>query len=349
MSENNIAVVILNWNTRDMLKRYLPEVIRHSRFSGASIVVADNGSNDGSCELIEKDFPEVQLIKLDKNYGFAGGYNRAIKRIKAKYSVLLNSDVIPSPNWLSPLFENLETSNNIAAAVPKIKSLKAPTMFEYAGAAGGFIDKWGYTFCRGRIFDSLEQDEGQYSNSGDIFWGSGAALMVRTELFNQTGGLNEHFFAHMEEIDWCWRMKNLGMQIQYVPDSEVFHLGGGTLSAMSSHKTYLNFRNNLFLLYRNLPDKGLHQTLFFRLLLDGVAALKFFISGDLNNLKAIFRAHRDYFRRKPFLREERTLLRKDIRKENHKEIYQGSIIWDYFIRGKKHFGELNFPDIQNKL
>jgi GT2 family glycosyltransferase len=345
MPENNIAVVILNWNTRDMLKNYLPEVIRHSRYPGTTIVVADNGSNDGSCELIEKEFPEVQLIKLDKNYGFAGGYNRALLQIKAKYSVLLNSDVVPAPNWLPTLFRRMENNSDIAATVPKIKSMKDQSVFEYAGAAGGFIDKWGYTFCRGRIFDTLEKDERQYQESGDIFWGSGAALMVRTELFNQTLGLNEHFFAHMEEIDWCWRMKNQGLKIHYVAESEIFHLGGGTLNAMSSHKTYLNFRNNLFLLYRNLPEKGLQRKLFWRLLLDGVAALKFLLSGEFSNVRAVLRAHRDYFARLPYLRKERKILRTKVTQETHKEMYPGSIIMDYFIRGKKYFRDLNFPEI----
>lgn len=345
MPENNIAVVILNWNTRDMLNSYLPEVIRHSQQPGTIIVVADNGSNDGSCELVEKEFPEVRLIKLDKNYGFAEGYNRSLLQIKAKYTVLLNSDVVPAPNWLSPLFNQMENQHDVAAVVPKIKSLKDRTMFEYAGAAGGFIDKYGYTFCRGRIFDVLEKDNLQYQQSGDVFWGSGAALMVRTELYNRTGGLNKHFFAHMEEIDWCWRMKNQGLRIRYVAESEVFHLGGGTLNAMSSHKTYLNFRNNLFLLYRNLSEKELQRTLFFRLILDGVAVFKFLLSGEFSNARAVFRAHRDYLRRLPFLREERASLSKKVTKECHREIYSGSIIRDFFFRGRKYFRDLNFPGI----
>jgi GT2 family glycosyltransferase len=342
MADENIAVVILNWNTLDMLKSYLPKVIQNSRHPGTSVIVADNGSSDGSCELIEKEFPEVQLIRLDKNYGFAGGYNRALQQIKTKYAVLLNSDVVPASNWLPPLFDHMETSQDIAATVPKIKSLETPTMFEYAGAAGGFIDKWGYPFCRGRVFDRIEKDQHQYDEPGEIFWGSGAALMVRTKSFNESGGLDEHFFAHMEEIDWCWRMKNRGWKISYTPKSEIFHLGGGTLNAMSSHKTYLNFRNNLFMLYRNLPQKKLAPTIFFRLLLDGVAAIKYILSGEWGNTKAVYKAHRDYFKRIPELKEERLKLQQEVTVFSHKEIYPHSLILDFFLRGKKKFSDLNF-------
>jgi len=342
MAEPNIAVVILNWNTKDMLKRYLPEVIQNSGHPGTNIIVADNGSNDGSCELIKKEFPEVQLIRLDKNYGFAGGYNRALRQITAKYTVLLNSDVVPAPFWLAPLFKHMEISRETVACVPKIKALNQPEMFEYAGAAGGFIDKWGYPFCRGRIFDQLEQDLHQYDKSSDIFWGSGAALMVKTKDFNESGGLHEHFFAHMEEIDWCWRMKNQGWKISYIPESEIFHLGGGTLNAMSSRKTYLNFRNNLFMLYRNIPKKYLRATIFVRLLLDGVAAAKFLFSGEWKNTKAVFRAHRDYFKRIPVLRSERLQLQQKTTVFNHKEIYSNTLIIDFFLKGKKKFSDLNF-------
>ncbi|WP_291860519.1 glycosyltransferase family 2 protein [Marinilabilia sp.] len=342
MPEPTIAIVILNWNTRSMLERFLPDVLENSKLPGATVVVADNGSNDGSGELIKQNFPEVKLLQLNKNYGFAGGYNRALNQIDATYSVLLNSDVIPGPNWLEPLVRQLENHPNCAACVPKIKDLNHPEMFEYAGAAGGFIDKWGYPFCRGRIFDRVEKDHGQYNKPGDVFWGSGAALMVRTKEFNQSGGLDEHFFAHMEEIDWCWRIKNQGMTIAYIPKSTIFHLGGGTLNAMSSHKTYLNFRNNLFMLYRNLPQNSFQSTIFVRLMLDGIAAIKFLVSGEWKNTKAVFRAHRDYFKRIPQLKKERLELQNKTTVFSHKEIYPNSLILDFFIRGRKKFSDLNF-------
>jgi hypothetical protein len=344
MPESSVAVVILNWNTRSMLERFLPDVLKNSNHPGVTVVVADNGSTDGSQELVKEKFPAVSLIRLDKNYGFAGGYNRALQQIDATYSVLLNSDVIPAPDWLMPLVRHMESTPDCAACVPKIKDLKNPEMFEYAGAAGGFIDKWGYPFCRGRIFDQIEKDHQQYNEAGDIFWGSGAALLVRTSEFNQSGGLDEHFFAHMEEIDWCWRMKNRAKSIYYIPQSEVFHLGGGTLNAMSPHKTYLNFRNNLFMLYRNLPSNKLRKTILTRLLLDGVAAIKLLISDGFGHTRAVYRAHRDYFKRIPDLRRERNNLLKNVTTTTHTEIYPQSIIMDFFLRGMKRFSDLDFKN-----
>lgn len=339
---NSTAIVILNWNTSDLLKRFLPLVINRSQYPGVEIVVADNGSTDDSASLVANTFPEVKLIRLEKNYGFAGGYNQALKQIDATYTILLNSDVEPGHNWLLPILNHMDNHPETAACVPKIKALDRQNYFEYAGAAGGFIDKWGYTFCRGRIFDNVEKDEQQYDTAGEIFWGSGAALMVRTSQFNQSGGLDEDFFAHMEEIDWCWRMKNKGKQIWYIPESEVYHLGGGTLNAISPHKTYLNFRNNLFLLYRNLPENGFRTTLFVRLLLDGVAAVKFLFSGEWSHFRAIYKAHKDFFKSIKHLKQERIALRKEVKKELHTEVYSGSIVADYFIRGKRKFSELPF-------
>ncbi len=342
MAEQTVDIIILNWNTRSMLEKFLPEVIKKSVFPGANVVVADNGSNDGSQAFVREHFPGIKLMELDKNYGFAGGYNRALLQSDATYTVLLNSDVIPGNDWLAPLIRHMEQQPGCAACVPKIKDLNHPERFEYAGAAGGFIDKWGYPFCRGRIFDQLEDDTHQYNQPGNIFWGSGAALMVRTKDFNQSGGLDEHFFAHMEEIDWCWRMKNQGMTIAYIPDSEIFHLGGGTLNSMSSHKTYLNFRNNLFMLYRNLPEKQLKKTIFIRLLLDGIAALKFALSDGWIHTRAVYKAHRDYFRRIPELRKQRMELLQKTTKTSHSEVYSRSLIIDFFLRGKKKFSDLNF-------
>jgi len=347
MPDSQVAVIILNWNTRNLLERFLPEVIKKSTYPGVSVVVADNGSTDGSPELIEKKFPEVRLIKLNRNYGFAGGYNRALKQAESPYSVLLNSDVIPGDNWLEPLIECMEQNPDTAACVPKIKDMIKPGWFEYAGAAGGFIDKWGYTFCRGRIFNILEHDNGQYDQSGEIFWGSGAALMVRTELFTQSGGLDEAFFAHMEEIDWCWRMKNRGLKIRYCAKSEVFHLGGGTLNTMSSHKTYLNFRNNLFMLHRNIPAENFKKTMTIRLLLDEIAALKFLCSGEFGNFRAVIKAHYHYFKKVGSLSREKRNLQKNVQCQNHPEIYNGSIVFDFFIRKKRRFSDLRFHHSDN--
>lgn len=344
MPESNIAVIILNWNTRSMLERFLPDVLKNSAHPGVTIVVADNGSSDGSQELIQEKFPDVTLIRLNRNYGFAGGYNRALQQIEATYSVLLNSDVVPAPDWLRPLVHHMESTPECAACVPKIKDLKNPEMFEYAGAAGGFIDKWGYPFCRGRIFNHVEKDHQQYNNPGDIFWGSGAALMVRTNEFKLSQGLDEHFFAHMEEIDWCWRMKNRGKKISYIPQSEVFHLGGATLNAMSPHKTYLNFRNNLFMLYRNLPSNRLKKTILTRLMLDGIAALKFLFSDGIKHTMAVYRAHRDYFKQIPDLKKEREILLQNVTNSAHSEMYPQSIIKAFFIKGKKIFSDLNFKN-----
>ncbi len=336
------AVVILNWNTCDLLKRFLPSVIKNSQHPDVEVVVADNGSTDGSTEMIKKEFPGVRLIELDKNYGFAGGYNLALESIDAEYSVLLNSDVEPAINWLPPMIQLMNSDPEIAACVPKIKALDQREKFEYAGAAGGFIDKWGYIFCRGRIFDTIEEDHHQYDTPGNIFWGSGAALMVRTKLFNESQGLDNDFFAHMEEIDWCWRMKNQGRHIWYVPQSEIYHLGGGTLNVISPRKTYLNFRNNLFMLHRNLPAKYFRRTLLIRLLLDGVAAFKFLLSAEWSNFTAVFKAHKDYFKSLDHLKTERTSLVKKIKKEDHAEIYGGSIVFDFFLKGKRKFSDLQF-------
>ncbi|MGQ1890255.1 glycosyltransferase family 2 protein [Thermophagus sp. OGC60D27] len=348
MPEPIVAVVILNWNTRTMLERFLPEVIKYTSHPRASIVVADNGSDDGSATLVKDKFPEVEIIQLDNNYGFAGGYNRILKQLNTPYTVLLNSDVIPGEKWLEPLIQCMEQHPDTAACVPKIKALNQPDHFEYAGAAGGFIDKWGYPFCRGRIFDVLEEDKGQYDQPDEIFWGSGAALMVRTEWYNHSGGLDEAFFAHMEEIDWCWRMKNQGLKIRYCPQSEIFHLGGGTLNVMSPRKTYLNFRNNLFMLYRNLPEKGFKKTMLIRLILDGVAALKFLLSGEFGNFAAVGKAHRHYFKSIHRLKKERIELRKNTTCKLHPEIYQGSIVFDFFFRKKHHFTDLNMSAFQKK-
>ncbi len=337
-----VAVVILNWNTRELLRRFLPLVIARTPQEYAEIVLVDNGSEDGSAEMVKNNFPAIQLLVLDKNYGFAGGYNRALQHIEAPYSVLLNSDIEPGENWLPPLVDWMDSNPYYAACMPKIKSLDNRSFFEYAGAAGGFIDRLGYTFCRGRLFNVVEKDEHQYNISGEVFWASGAALMVQTRLFNQSEGLDAHFFAHMEEIDWCWRMRNEGYKIGYVAQSEVYHLGGGTLSNMSSRKTMLNFRNNLFMLFRNLPEPRFQRRLVTRMTLDGAAALKFIFSGEWRNAYAVFLAHMAFYRALRRLRKERTRLVERVVSDNKKGIYPRSIVYDFFMRDKKKFSQLEF-------
>ena len=341
MPSPHTSVVILNWNTRGLLQQFLPTVIKNSWKPGIEIVVADNGSTDGSVEMVREQFPDkVRVIELERNYGFAGGYNLALKQIETKYAVLLNSDAAPAQDWLEPLVRHMDEYPGVGACVPKIKACKQPEMFEYAGAAGGYIDKLGYTFCRGRIFDVIEKDHGQYDDGCDVFWGSGAALMVRTGLFNESGGLDEDFFAHMEEIDWCWRIKNHGHRIRYVPGSNIYHLGGGTLNNISPHKNFLNFRNNLYMLYRNLPERKLWRILVQRMLMDYIAAFRFLLLLQPNHFGGIVRAHYAFFKNLRLLHAKRKVLKKTVKKEDHAEIYPRSIVFDFFFRKKKKYSSL---------
>lgn len=291
-----VAVIILNWNGAGMLRRFLPEVIAATDESVAEIVVADNGSTDDSLGVLAREFPGVRVIKFDDNHGFAGGYNLAIDRVESEYTVLLNSDVAASPRWVDTLLAYMEAHPRCAACQPKILSSENRGQFEYAGAAGGYIDRNGYPYCRGRLFGTVEDDLGQYDSPAQCDWASGAALMVRRDLYLKAGGLDARFFAHMEEIDLCWRLRSMGYTVDAVPSAVVYHLGGGSLPMGNPRKTYLNFRNNLLLLYKNLPRKGRGWRLFKRRLLDGVAAAKFLLGGDLAGFKAVVKAHRDYSR-----------------------------------------------------
>ncbi len=289
-----VAVIILNWNGEAMLRRFLPSIAKHTPEWAADIIVADNGSTDGSLKLLREQFPSVLVVELGMNFGFAEGYNRAIKAIKNPYVVLLNSDVAVSGDWLSPMFNYMNEHSECGACQPKIRSLKNPDMFEYAGACGGFLDKNGFPYCRGRLFDTVEEDNGQYDDILPVFWASGAALMVRRDLYLQLGGLDAEFFAHMEEIDLCWRIRLAGYEVMAIPEGKVYHLGGGTLSSSDARKTYLNYRNNLLLLHKNLPNSCRRRRLFIRRLYDSAAWLKFMLSFDLKNANAILRAHRDF-------------------------------------------------------
>ena len=332
-----VAVVILNYNGKKFLEEFLPNVIANTNAEMAEIVVADNASTDDSVAFMRERFPDIRLIVNDFNGGFATGYNIALKQIEAEYFVLLNSDIEVTPQWIEPVVELMDSDPNIAACQPKILSYYDKEKFEYAGASGGFIDKYGYPFCRGRVFQHLEEDHGQYDDACEVFWATGACMFVRADLYLQHGGLDDSFFAHMEEIDFCWRMKNLGYKIYCCPQSKVYHIGGGTLPKSSARKTYLNFRNNLSLLYKNLPSNRVFWTIAYRIVLDWVAALKFLCGGGLKDYWAVIRAHFAFYRRIPSLRK----VRKGLPKQLVGQVYQRNIVFENFLRGKKLYSELD--------
>ncbi len=334
------AVVILNWNGIDWLKEFIPILIKNTDASEADIIVADNASDDDSVAFLEQNYPEVQLILLDKNYGFAEGYNRAIHQINHTYTVLLNSDVEVSPNWLPPLVAKLSESEQYAACQPKILDYKNKHKFEYAGACGGYIDYLGYPYCRGRVFNVLEDDKHQYDEVTSIFWASGACLAIRTEKYKEVGGLDGLFFAHMEEIDLCWRLKSRGYQIFSVPTSIVYHVGGGTLSKISPFKTYLNFRNNLLILYKNLPKGKLPKIILYRLFLDTVAGVKFIFDGQLKHSFSVLKAHFHFYLMLSKFREKRLDNRKYATVNSIPEIYPKSIVFQHFVKRVKLFSDL---------
>ena len=329
------AVIILNWNGAALLREYLPSVVANTNPVLADVIVADNGSTDDSLRVLADEFPQVTVLPFDKNYGFAEGYNRALEATGYPYTVLLNSDVAVRPGWVDALVEYMDSHPDVGACQPKILSHADPRKFEYAGACGGYLDRNGYPYCRGRIFDTCEQDEGQYDDVADIFWASGAALMVRTDVYLRLGGLDPAFFAHMEEIDLCWRMLIDGLRLSAVPSSVVEHLGGGSLPAGNPRKTYLNFRNNLLMLHKNLPDGSRRRTLLRRRLLDAVAWARFVVAFDFANAGAILKAHRDFrrMRRQYTEHPQRDVLseRADCRR---------NIIVDYYLRGRKKFSQL---------
>ena len=332
-----VAVIILNWNGSRLLREYLPSVVATTDPAIGRVIVVDNGSDDDSLEVLRNEFPEVETIAFDKNLGFAAGYNKAIEMTRYPYTVLLNSDVRTSQGWLRPLYDFMESHPEVGAIQPKLLSDSNPTSFEYAGACGGFIDRNGYPYCRGRIFADCERDNGQYDTVADIFWATGACLMVRSELYLRVGGLDSRFFAHMEEIDLCWRILLSGHSIKAVPDSKVYHLGGGSLPASNPRKTYLNFRNNLLMLHKNLPDSVRAPKLFKRRLLDTIAWAKFVATLDFKNASAIIRAHRDFarMRRDYNIHPDRNLLgeRPDTRI---------NILTSYYLKRKRKYSDLSF-------
>lgn len=335
-----VAVVILNWNGSEMLRRFLPSVVRFSEADGGEVWVADNGSDDVSREVVEREFPSVRLICLEKNYGFAEGYNRALEQIEAEYVVLLNSDVEVTEHWLLPLMVYMDAHPEIAACQPKLRSYYRRDSFEYAGAAGGFIDRYGYPFCRGRLLGDVETDRGQYDVVMPIFWASGAAFFIRRKDYFEAGGLDGRFFAHMEEIDLCWRLRSRGRALACVPESVVYHVGGATLKRESSSKTFLNFRNNLLMLYKNLPEGELASVMRVRACLDAVAALRFLLQLDFSNARAVWRARRAFARLKPSYEEVRLENQRRAVSTDIPERRPFSLLWQFYVKGKKCFSQL---------
>ena len=330
------AVVILNYNGRKFLEQFLPNVLENTNRELAEVIVADNASTDDSVAFMQSHYPNIRLIENESNGGFATGYNLALRQIEAEYFVLLNSDIEVTPRWIEPVLEMMDADETIAACQPKILSYYDKTKFEYAGSCGGFIDKYGYPFCRGRIFQNLETDEGQYDTPMEVFWATGACMFVRAGLFLKYGGLDDSFFAHMEEIDFCWRMKNMGYRIFCCPQSKVYHIGGGTLPKNSPRKTYLNFRNNLSLLVKNLPGNKLRSVIVYRIFLDWIAAFKFLCEGCFGDFKAVYQAHFDFYKRLGDLREKRSQLQQN----QVSCMYQCNIVFDGMLFGKKKFSDL---------
>ncbi|MCM1522691.1 MAG: glycosyltransferase family 2 protein [Muribaculaceae bacterium] len=333
MTRKPVAVIILNWNGEKLLKRFLPSVVEHTPERLSDVIVADNGSTDGSVGLLEQEFPSVKLLRFEENLGFAEGYNRAIRETELDYdyTVLLNSDVMVDDDWLTPLYDFMNTHREVGAVQPKLLSVDNPKQFEYAGASGGFLDRHGFPYCRGRIFDTVESDHGQYDTPMEVHWASGACLMVDNSVYLKAGGLDSKFFAHMEEIDLCWRIRLMGKQIWAVPYAHIYHLGGGSLPASNPRKTYLNFRNNLLMLHKNLPDSVRAGLLLRRRLLDTVAWAKFMATGDFANAGAILKAHRDFSR----MRKEYN----DHPKMNLLNVGV-NIIFDYYVRSRKTWNAL---------
>lgn len=340
ISSKKIAVVILNWNGKSFLEKFLPIVIKHS--ANADVIVADNCSNDDSIAYLKQNHPNINIINNPLNEGFAKGYNLALKQIQAEYYVLLNSDVEVTENWLEPVLNLMESDKSIAACQPKILDFKNKELFEYAGASGGFIDKYGYPFCRGRIFNSLETDQHQYDNQEEIFWATGACMFIRAEAFWKVNGFDDDYFAHMEEIDLCWRLKNIGYKIYVEPKSKVYHVGGGTLNKLSPQKTYLNFRNNLITLTKNHASEYLLLKIIYRMKLDGIAAIKFLCEGNGLHFIAVIRAHMGFYKRlKGTLKKRKMMQQLSEFKYTTSCIYKKNIVFMHFIKSIKFYSELN--------
>jgi GT2 family glycosyltransferase len=332
------AIVILNWNGREQLQTFLPSVVNHS--PDAEVIVADNASTDDSISWVKKNFPSVRIIALTKNHGYAGGYNEALKLVDAEFLVLVNSDVQVTEHWLEPMITALQTNGKIAACQPKILSYRQKELFEYAGAAGGFIDQYGIPFCRGRILDSIEKDEHQYNQQDLIFWASGACIGIRNAVFKKAGGFDADFFAHMEEIDLCWTIHRMGYEIAYIPSSTVYHVGAATLKKENPQKTFLNFRNSLWMLQKHLPPNKLLLILFIRLCLDGLAALHYLGRGQWRQFVAVFNAHMAFYFSAKNKGKRKALSGYPYVYSDSSLILKKSIIWSYYLHGKKKYMNL---------
>jgi len=338
--KKRVAVVILNWNGKKFLEKFLPSILSYS-IEFADVIIADNDSTDDSTDFLKTSYPNVEVIILGKNYGFTGGYNRALKQLDYEYFILLNSDVEVTPNWIQPIITFMDQHPDVAACQPKILSFSDRHLLEHAGGSGGYIDYLGYPFCRGRIYTTLEEDKHQYDSIEQIFWSTGACMFIRSIDFFAADGFDEEFFAHMEEIDLCWRLQHMGKKIYVIPDSFVYHVGGGTLPKSSSRKTYYNFRNNLMMLHKNLPANKMFFIIFFRLFLDGIAGIKFLIDGDYKDTFAVFKAHMYFYY--TFLRRQkiRSKIQSSIQNKTLKGVYNNSIVADYYIFNRKYFNMLN--------
>ncbi len=331
-----VAVVILNWNGKHFLEKFLPDVVAFS--SPHRVVLADNASTDDSVAWVQNHLPQVEIVQNKENGGFAKGYNDALKNIKADYFVLLNSDVEVTENWLNPLIDTMQ-NHAIAGCQPKIRSFSKRSMFEHAGASGGFIDKYHFPFCRGRMMDYTEEDLGQYDFNTPIFWATGACMMIRSDVYWEAGGLDERFFAHMEEIDLCWRSQRLGYTFEVAPKSVVYHVGGGTLNYNNPRKTFLNFRNSLFMIHKN-QERFLYWVLLRRMSIDGIAALVFLLKGQFSHFWAVFKSHMSFYAQ---LKSSFKIRKEWKQKAKNKEIskYKGSILWAIYFQGVKKFSDLN--------
>ena len=335
-----IAIVILNWNGAKMLRQYLPSVLAYSR-DEAEVYVADNASTDESLELLEEHFPECRLIRLEKNWGFAEGYNKALAQIDAEYYLLLNSDIEVTPHWLTPLVAFMDAHPEVGACQPKLLSVADRQKFEYSGASGGYLDRYGYPFCRGRLFDSVEKDDGQYDDAVEVHWATGAALLTRARIYNKVCGLDGRFFAHNEEIDMCWRMRLMGYKLYCIPQSVVYHVGGGTLPKGNPMKTFLNFRNNLTMLYKCLPDKELGRVMRWRWFLDYLAAWEtLIVNRNLGDFKAIYRARRAFKRWRHDFDADRRAIQQGRVAQAEPDRRMLSLLWQYYVKGRKRYADL---------
>ncbi len=335
---DKVAVVILNWNGKSFLEKFLPSVLTHS--TAATLIVADNNSTDDSVAFLKEHYPGIRIIQIAENGGYSKGYNIALRQIQAEYYVLLNSDIEVSSDWLEPVLRLMDSDPTIAACQPKLLDYNHKDLFEYAGAAGGYLDYLGYPFCRGRLFNSLEKDSGQYNGNHEIFWASGACLFVRASDYHAVGGLDDDFFAHLEEIDLCWRLKSKGHKIFYCGESTVYHVGGGTLNKINPRKTYLNFRNSLYMLYKNLKPGQLVLLISIRLVLDGIAGAKFLLEGSGKHTWAVVRAHFSFYGQLGKLTRKRKA--NTLRNLDFKEVYKNSVVADYFLKRKTSFKQLDF-------